>query len=179
MRDNDLPEFLERALGVIEQGVRASGDHDYQIVLHRDGKFHNLSTLGLSHHSLASSTSSKLLRIELVTHLPFGAATQEYVGLLAGAVERCIELHAAVLRGDALAIGGGNSWAGLYFTLPIFLPEDFWQFDLRSVQGALVLALPVKAVEIDFIRRVGWEAWEDILDERGDEVFDPSRKAFV
>jgi len=89
--------------------------------------------------------------------------------------------HGSPLRGDVIKFKNvaDEKWIGIYFTVPLFLPEALRDFPGRKGQVAIAWAVPIYASEAQFIMDRGWESWEDILDTRYNEIFDLNRDAFI
>lgn len=138
-------------------------------VLRFDGVPHggcaSYATVGLSEHKL--SGPRKDLRLELIMGLSAAAAPP--VSVLAGVGEEILARHQALLRGEVVKVGGEIDW--LYATVPVYYPDALAQFD----DVAVVWLVPVRESEAQFVKRHGWDAFEDRVADADPDLTDLRR----
>ena len=63
----------------------------------------------------------------------------------------------------------------LYSAIPVYLPDDFAQFD----DVVLVWLVPISRAEAAFVTANGWSAFEDLLSETDPDLVDVDRKSLL
>jgi hypothetical protein len=126
-------------------------------------------TVGLSEHRLTGP--KKDVRLELILALRADVAPP--VGVLVGIGEEILARHEPVLRGDVVKVGGAIEW--LYATVPVYYPDGLAQFD----DVAVCWLVPVFDREAQYVKRHGWDAFEDRLAEADPDLTDLGRSPVV
>lgn len=126
-------------------------------------------TVGLSEHKLAGPR--KDVRLELIMGLRADAAPP--VAVMAGIGEEILARHQPLLRGDVVKVGGTIEW--VYATVPVYYPDGLAQFD----DVAVCWLVPVFESEAQFVKRHGWDPFEDRLAEADPDLTDLGRSPVV
>lgn len=183
-------KFLEKYLGEIEYGWSKDSegkDLSFQVVKYKGGPFPGCvtySTLGLSREKLISPVSGKQIRHELifVSYSDFG--DQNIPGILQQVAQLAIESKTAYLQGDVIGPYGkmfeGLEMEALYVTLPVYFPESFFVFSgENNIQIVQAWLIPITFKEANFIKKNGWEKFEDLLEELDPDLIDFSRSSII
>lgn len=181
----NLPEHFEQHLGKISRGWSrsAQGAPGAFQVAQIVGSFPGgvaFVTLGLSRHQLASRVSGRLVRQEL---LMLSTQHQHYgiPALLQQVGAELLLTHQALLRGDVIgprgALAEQSAMEALYVTVPSYFEDDFAICSDDELGDVVVTWLvPISGGEAKYVKRAGWDAFEDLLVERQPDLTDVFRK---
>jgi hypothetical protein len=178
-----LINHLERYLGRNEEGWTSPpvvGDKIFQVARFADGESggHCFSTIGLSHYPLRLKQSGKEMRCELLMMVHKGidrpAAILHQVGL------EMIDSGSALSRGDVVGprnkMFESGDMSALYATIPVYLPDEFAACDVEELGPVVFIWLvPIHEKEAEFISRMGWDKFEDKLEEQDVDLTDVER----
>jgi hypothetical protein len=186
---NNLIEHLESHLGQIEAGWKDSDGTrwPFQVVKFSGGPIANTvtySTLGLSDTPLASPVSPKEIRHELILMARPEFCDRNIPAILHQIGMEAIRRGRPYLRGDLIGPRGtlilDTGMEALYLSPPAYLPEAFATY--KSPEGVLCVfawLVPVTSFEADFVKKKGWEAFEDRLASVNPDLLDLNRKSIV
>lgn len=177
-----LIEFYEKHLGPIERGWEsATGPEAVQVCLFQNqpisGVF-TLATLGLSAHELKMS-GGRSVRQEFIL-----AAQQQHrpgnlAKLLLDLSEKLLREHLAVLRGQVVPLGApvahGSEASALYASVPVVYPPGIAKFNETSPATVIVWLFPVLPQEATYIATMGWNVFEELLEQADPNLFDLNR----
>jgi hypothetical protein len=138
------------------------------------------ATVGLSDHKLASRTSAKTIRQELILIVRGDFGDRNIPGLLQQVAREALQAHTAYLRGDVLGPRGAlfdeSLMEALYFAIPVYFSDSFASFRRDDGDTAvLVWLVPISPSEAHFVANNGWEAFEDELVKQDPDLTDPRR----
>lgn len=180
-----LIAHFERFLGQIKRGWSVDPDGasmPFQIVQFSSGSDPDsvgYATLGLGRHQLASPTSGRVIRHELLILAPRSLSPDRVVSLLYQLGSTTLSAHRSLVRGEVLGPADPlipqSEMTALYVTAPAYFPDDFAVF--KGADGDVVMAwlVPISAQEADFVGRHGWEAFEDLLARHDPDLVDFAR----
>jgi len=179
-------EHLESNLARMEQGWSApEGPEGIQIGLFRDQPVQSictLATIGLSRHVL-SLPGGRSVRQELLLSVHERQFSDDLASLLLYVAERLVARHDAVLRGEVVPLGAPmtprSRATDLYVSLPVVFPEGLATFNRSSPATVIAWLFPVLPDEVQFIALQGWSAFEDLLECRDPDLFDPFRMSIL
>jgi len=185
-----LIEHYEKDLGTIQHGWSqdASGiEMPFQVVECYGGvikEIASFATLGLSKCELSSPNSTKIIRHELLLAAPLSFGTKNIPGVLQQVGNDAISRQCAYLRGDVIGPRGqlfeGTNFEAFYVAIPVYFPDS-----LKFVRGEegydIVIAwlVPITRPEAIFIRKQGWEEFEELLEQKDPNLFDFKRTSIV
>jgi hypothetical protein len=183
-------DHLEQHLGPIEEGwsTNASGFKLPFIVARLPGgpleDMKVFATAGLSDHLLTSRVSSKVIRQELAFVVQASFGDRNIPGLLQQVGMNALEKHTAYLRGDVVGPYGRlfdvGEMEALYVGIPVCLPPSFESFTRKDGEiTVMAWVVPISASESAFVRRNGWEAFEDELARLQPDLSDPARRSIA
>lgn len=182
--------FLENELGEIEHGWSVDGTGEklpFQIVKYKKGPFPGTvtySTLGLSKVVQDSPVSHKKIRQELLFISGSDLGNQGIPAMLQYVGVRSLQKKTPYLRGDVLGPFGplfqNATVEALYATIPVYFSDTF-QVYKDDLLGPIVMTwlVPVTSREAEFVRKNGWEKFEDILEEVDPNLIDMSRASIL
>lgn len=185
MNTPELVNHLERHLGNIQRGWGPEERAGLQVALFSDTPSAGLATLvslGLSNHVL-QMTGERTVRQELLLVAGKYAPLEQLAALLLNVTETVLNTHQALLRGHVLALAApvtpGSSLTHLYVCVPFFLSEEARTFHLSSPPTIFAWLMPITQAEASYIEKSGWSAFEDKLEELGEEMdlFDLERSS--
>jgi hypothetical protein len=172
-----LIEHLERHCGEIAGGWQEDADGNQmpcQIVRLPTGPVPGtavVATLGLSKHVL-HGWNGKEFRLELFIVHRTSEGTRNLPGVLQQVVMGILRNHHGPSSGDVIGPFGplreGASVEALYVTEATCFPESFAFYDPGDGSLPIVMAwlVPITASEAAFVKRVGWERFEDELERQ-------------
>ncbi len=91
--------------------------------------------------------------------------------------------HRALRQGDV--VGPSNpvipnaTTNAVYVTIPTIFPDQFAILRDGEVSILFAFLIPIVSSEAAFIRREGWEQFEEILESPRQDIFDLSRDTLV
>lgn len=178
-----LIDHLERFLGPIEEGWSTDADgrpQAFQVVRFSPDVLPQCSvyvTVGLGRHDLASRTSSRRIKQELVAIVSDEFRPGPIPGVLQQVGAELIRSGSAVLRGDVVGPRGrlvdGSEMEGLYAAIPVYLPDGFGQVD----DIVMVWAVPISRQEAEFVSAKGWQLFEERLVDVDPDLTDLQRRS--
>jgi len=134
------------------------------------------ATAGLSASALRSP--KKTVRMELILAMPAGQAFADAVRVLVRVGEEVLARKQALLRGDVVKLGevfSGSQVNSVYAAVPVYYPDGMSQFDGIAV-GWLI---PVFDSEAKYVKRHGWQAFEDRFVAADPDLVDLRRSPMV
>lgn len=187
MNTPELVNHLERHLGDIQQGWGPEKRGGLQVALFSDTPSAGLATLvslGLSNHILQMA-GGRTVRQELLLVAGRHAPLEQLAALLLTVAETILNSHQALLRGHVLTLAEpvipGSALTHLYVCVPFFLNEEARTLQSSSPPTIFAWLVPITQVEASYIEKSGWSAFEDKLEELGEEMnlFDLERLSVV
>lgn len=173
----DFIDHLEQFLGPIHYGWKpVAAPSDIRAVMFKnrpcDG-VDTFSSLGLSDEPL-SMKGGRIVREELLLSVYPRYPVAQLASFLTTLADSLRSKGTALLRGDVVGpadslIPGARPRA-VYASLPVFLPESFATFRGTEPSTVIVWLIPLVGRETEFVKEAGWEAFEDILESRGNKV---------
>ena len=140
-------------------------------------------TLGLSHHFFSQAVRESVC-IELLVACredlvePFNPAS-----VLADVCERIVPAHVAPPRGTVFGPAGrffaASKTEALYCSPPAYFHEDLGKFDGFSAPFVPIWLVPITPAEAAFVGQRGWQAFEDLLDEKEPDLLDLTRPCLI
>ncbi|NOV00032.1 suppressor of fused domain protein [Paenibacillus planticolens] len=188
---NDFLRFLERHLGTIQYGWSKDGDGNklpFQIVKYSNGHPFSgtttYSTLGLSNDTLISPVSGKQIRQELVFVSDSTFGDKNIPGIIQQVGLKALHNKMAYLRGDVIGPYGSlfdnSRLEALNVTVPVYFPEAFHTFfDNENTPIVMSWLVPITLEEANFVRLIGWDKFEDKLEEINPDLIDFNRKGLL
>jgi Suppressor of fused protein (SUFU) len=175
-----VANHLEMHLGLIQEGWSENADGvslPFQVVRLNPMSGHDVdlfATLGLSNFKLRSRTSAKSIRCELVI-MAHGRA-RALVGVLQQVATELIEAQWALLRGDVVGPRGplveGSLLEALYASIPVYFRKEFASCDTELGPVVFIWLIPISVEEAELVRRIGWPALEQKLEEKDPDLSD-------
>jgi hypothetical protein len=164
-----LADQMEAGFGRILHGWNKNADGvdlPFQVVECRNDAGQTIfSTLGLSRTALWSEGSAKAIRVELIMATVGAELAQWMPRALADLGSIFLGAGQPPLRGNYFDFGGplfdGAIYQGIYFTIPVFLPEEFHLFVEAGEPVVVVWCVPITLEEIALLDEVGWPALEE------------------
>jgi hypothetical protein len=181
-----LVTHLEARLGGLVYGWSKNPGGEpmpFQVARFEGGRYANVlsyATIGLSHSDLTSSATGRPLRMELVLALHEDVGERNVPALLQQVGLMALTSGRALLRGDAIELGGsvisGTSMTALYAMLPVYFDDDFASCVVEDGrEAAIVWLVPIHPSESEFIEQRGWQAFEELVQDQDPDLFDPRR----
>lgn len=182
-------EFLEGSLGYISRGwskTLSGVDMPFQVVEYEEGKpFEGTitySTLGFSNIALNKGNSAGVIRHELFLSLPVELKNSNAPAVLQQVGMIVLSKDKAYSRGDVIQGEGylfeGYKFNTLYVSSPVYFPDDFHVYEGTETVVQISL-FPIFDEEAKFIEANGWEAFEDILEQKEADLIDLSRGSMI
>lgn len=170
-------EHAEKYLGEITRGWKdEDSEGNLQIVSFQDRPGESATTflsLGLSDHVLDIS-DTKSVRHELVFSIYSMAISTMVVSFLFSLCEAISNRGKAVLRGEVIPLSSEIAkrigFEAVYCAIPVFFDDGFATYGESSPSTVIVWALPIYQREVDYIEKNGWEAFEDLLEEKDPDL---------
>ncbi len=187
---SNLLEHIETYLGEINSGWTEDFDGNRLTFSVLDflncpvESSHVCSTLGLSEHRFHSRDNGSEIFQELLLMVDVGCWEDSFPGLLQQLAQEAISSHHAYLRGQVLGprgkISDGTSMSCFYVAAPIHLPDEFHVYKEDSDKSVIFAwMIPIHLSEAKFVEDRGWDAFEDLLIEKGPDLLDLNRSAIV
>jgi hypothetical protein len=80
----------------------------------------------------------------------------------------------AVLRGEVIPLSSEIAkrigFEAVYCAIPVFFDDGFATYGESSPSTVIVWALPIYQREVDYIEKNGWEAFENLLEEKDPDL---------
>lgn len=182
----DFIEHVEKFLGKISLGWKDKSVADgFQVVSFRHSPFEGVDTfmtIGLSHHELTVSDKKKV-RQELIFPTSGIDLSDLIVSCLLFICELILKNHNALLRGQVIRLPKEGAeklgFDAVYCAIPVFLDDDFAIFNGSQPPTVIVWVMPIYKSEADFIDENGWDKFEDVLEEKGSDLFSLRRTSVI
>lgn len=179
-------DHAEKFLGKIDKGWKDNNSNvDLRILLFRDCPSENVSTylsLGMSNQILELSPSKKV-RQELVLSVYSLSISDMIVSFLMSLCEAILGRGKAVLRGEVIPLSTELAkrigFEAVYCTIPVFFDDQFYSYDEISPSTVIVWVVPIYQSESDYIKKNGWERFEDMLEEKDPDLCSLRREPVV
>ncbi|QUJ67387.1 suppressor of fused domain protein [Photobacterium sp. GJ3] len=179
-----LIKHMEKHLGLIIQGWK-DNNSNYKVLLFNDTPVENVSTyvsLGLSEHSYCIGYENKVKQ-ELLFSCNSSVDPEIISSLLMSLCESVSESKKAVLRGEVVLlpeeITQRLGFQAIYFTMPAYFDEGFYEYKGSKPSTVLVWAVPVFFEEYEYIINNGWEKFEDMLEELDPDLCSIKRESLI
>jgi hypothetical protein len=136
-------------------------------------------TIGLSRHIL-QMPGGREVRQELAFTAYDHFNAEGIASFLLTFSDHIVKKHAALLRGQVVGpsdpIISGISLNAVYVAIPVLFDDSFATFDNTSPPTVFVWALPLHTSEANYVRYNGWNALEDLLEEKDPDLLDLNRQ---
>lgn len=187
MRLSPLIEHLERHLGTMDHAWGESGEKDGIRVARFPGRPYDgvttYATLGVSKNPLPMS-GDRTVRQELVFFGNDEYPGEQIASFLVTFGEYVCGKAQALLRGDV--VGPGPSLIpdarcqanSVYAAIPVLYDDGFATLNATDPATVFVWLVPLRPEEAEFVRREGWESFEDRL-ERAEVDFGDLQRSSV
>jgi hypothetical protein len=177
----DIPAHIENFLGPIKQGWAWQEALGLSTALFDDqpapGEY-AIATLGFSRHVLDLPDGRRvrleflLIANKLYDPSPLAGALMRFAMSFVGSGQ-------APVCGDVFGPGpelaSGSAKTHLYCTVPSIFPEGLAQLSGTDPDTIFVWVVPISGREADFVRAVGWRAFEDRLEAENAALADLHR----
>jgi len=182
-----LIDFLEQQLGTMAGGQIFESEPELRVQVAR---FENQPvpdattyvTTGISKH-LLHQTSGPEIKLELLACAWSRFRHARIDSLLFAISQEILSSHHAPAHGDVIGprgpIAEGSKLEAFYFMPPLYHTETMEALDSDGAQILFVWALPISAAEAAFIRREGWEAFEERIHLLDPDLMDLERASIV
>lgn len=166
-----LTHHLETHLGRIVRGW--GDDGDIQVVMFSNEPepgVNTYCTLGLSSTPLPMA-DGRGVRQEFLVSVFDTYDGEQVASLLLTFADYVRQQRRALLRGDVVGpsapVVPGTQARALYAAIPVFFPDQFATFHGSEPPTVFVWLIPQPANEAEYVKRVGWERYEDRLEAEG------------
>jgi Suppressor of fused protein (SUFU) len=182
MNHRALPAHLETYLGTIKGGWRRPHFTVVKFSKEISGGIPYM-TLGLSDHPLESRTSGKIIRQELLMLVPKSVKGKAVGATLEWFGKNLLSKRSALLSGEVInatrPVIPKTDKLSLYATSPVYLPDEFAQYD--DPAGPIVIAwlIPITKPEAAFVEEHGWSAFEQHLERTNPDLVDVRRPSSI
>lgn len=140
-------------------------------------------SIGLSNTLYPLNRSEKKIRLELFLLLPNDHEPSYAPSIIEDAMIEMQISGKAFLRGDVIGPKGeifeNSKMTALYVAPPICFDEKTAGFKIAKSEVIFMWLVPISTTESDYIKRNGWESFEDILENNEIDVLDIFRKPSV
>lgn len=180
----DLVTHLESTLGPIDGGwskTDSGAPLPVQVVRFRDAPGAGITsfvTLGLSFHEVMLS-DGRPARAELIVSCWNRNRNLGVPAVLSVVAGDLIESARLPPRGSVLGPAGplfsDSRLSALYFSVPVFFPNEFRTWKGSMPPTILIQLIPITDDEAALIREQGWNEFEDHLERRDPDLFDLHR----
>jgi hypothetical protein len=177
-----LLEHIETALGPIEEGWELTESPSrIRVASFRQQPFEGAITyvtIGLSENVLPM-TAGRDVRQELVFSAHESFSRGAISSFLLTFADYILSKRRALLRGDVVGPGEpiipGVSLDAVYSALPVIFQEGFATYDATAPPTVFVWLIPLHEREADFVKKNGWNRFEDMLAEKDPDLLDLNR----
>jgi hypothetical protein len=139
-------------------------------------------TLGLSHHVLVME-SGREVRQELLFAAEDRFPDAAIASFLQTFGEFVLRRHRALLRGDVVGpsepVIPGTRLNGVYAAIPVLHDERLRTFEGTRPPTVFVWVVPIHGAEAEFVRKQGWEIFEDRLESSDVNLCDLRREPII
>ena len=140
------------------------------------------ATLGLSDEILPMS-SERDVRQELVFSADESFPRAAISSFLLTFADYILSGRRALLRGDVVGpsepIIPGISLNAVYASIPVIFGNGFATYNGTTPPTVLVWLIPLHGVEGEFVKRNGWNAFEDLLEAKDPDLLDLNRMPII
>lgn len=140
-----------------------------------------LVTVGLSETPLKQEDGTDI-RHELVicAYQRFGEEVFEnLIKVMGFMAQSLLAQEEAIAAGDIVDLGeslvSGSPMTALYLVDPLYFPEEFRSMETVKPPVAFAWAVPLMAVEADFVQQEGFKAFETLLEQQDPDLIDLMR----
>lgn len=165
------PTFLERYLGIIQQGWKHDTDGNamtFQLIQCKQGMLPNVityGTLGLSHHLFQGIRQELFIMVDENENQSFFPSILHQVAMMA------YSTHRPFLRGEVIGPYGpmipDSKMEAFYVAAPTYLPDEFHIYEDGTPPPIVqVWLVPISSSEANYVQEHGWDAFEDLLVEK-------------
>jgi hypothetical protein len=184
--DMNIIEHIEKSLGKISRGWMDNGTaNGLQVVSFQHSPFEHVDafmTIGLSQHELNISERKKV-RQELIWPVSDANLSDLIVSCLFFICELIIKNHSPLLRGQVIRLPkevvDRLGFDAIYCAIPVFLDDEFATFNGSQPPTVIVWLMPIYKSEANFVDENGWDKFEDILEEKGADLFSLRRAPLI
>lgn len=181
-----IVEHIEKHMGRIEE-MRRLEQSEYDLrAAYIPGcpelDLNTYVTIGVSNHILGWPEDRRV-RQELVIVANASHPKYEVISFLLSFGEFVAKGHRALLQGDVVGPSSpvipnvkANS---VYATPPSIFNDEFAILKDGEVPILFVLLVPILASEVEYVKREGWEKFEEILEAPDQDIYDLKRDALV
>lgn len=178
-----LISHIEEHVGVIDKGWIPDEGADYKIGISviQNSPFEGASTYittGLSDYPL-EMPDGRIITQELLFSTYSNYNEKEAASLLLTFAENVAKRGAALLKGDTVGpykpVISSVKANALYFSLPVFWDDDFFELKTEGYPVVFVSLIPILGEEVDFIHGHSSDEFEDLLVEKDPDLFDLNR----
>lgn len=178
---------VESYIGEIEKGwVLPGHDDTLQVVKIMPKDIADTScylTLGVSDNRYRLSNSDRSSRFEFLLLVPKEHEVTYAPSILDDVIIAMKNKGEAFLRGDIIGPKGilfnNTDKTALYVAPPMCLDENLNGFTIEGDEVVFVWLVPISTQECEFIARMGWESFEDALEENEVDVLDFDRPSLL
>lgn len=185
-----LIAHLETFLGPLEHGWSARPDGQkmpFQVAEFRGGALdgiHTFATVGLSNTGLISQPRGKAIHMECIMALHAGQGAKNIPALLQTVGAMMLHEGRPIIRGEVIgpsrsAILNGTPFSALYAAMPVYWPDAFASVDVSGFTVIIAWLIPIMEEEAAFIHGQGWGAFENLLEESGEDLLDMERRSVI
>jgi hypothetical protein len=171
-----LPEHIECNIGPIDGGWIWRGAVDFSVIriLNRPLFGENtICTLGFSDKVLAMP-DSKSIRQEFLLIADKEFEEEKIANFIIKFAASIADSKCALLRGEVFgphsSIIDDSTLNCIYSTIPMHYGDTFQVYRDTDPPTVFVLLVPVTESEADFIRKFGWNKFEDLAEVRGLDI---------
>lgn len=179
-------QHAEKYLGQITQGWKDEKSvPGLQIVAFADVPEPGTNTflsLGLSNH-LLKLKDSRQIRQELMISMDVSSSPEIHVSLLFSLCEAILARHQGLLRGEVIPLAKQLATKlgldSVYCAIPVLLDPKFATYQDEATTIVTVWIIPIYASEAAFVSAHGWEAFEDLMEEKVPDLHSPTRAPLI
>jgi hypothetical protein len=181
-----LIDHLESFLGPIDGGWQSTElESRIRVAAFHQKPFDTAATyvtLGLSDEILPQG-SGRDVRQELVFATYESFPQMAISSFLLTFAEYILSKRQALLRGDIVGPGDpiipGVPLNAVYSTIPVIFRDGFATFGGTLPPTVLVWLIPLHGVEAEFVKRKGWNEFEEMLESNDIDLLDLNRKPIL
>jgi hypothetical protein len=180
----DLPEHIEKYLGVIEYGWHLSREFgDVQVIKVSNQPASGVvtySTLGMSWTKL-SMPGDRVVRQELLFSAYERYPADKIASFLVTFCKYVLSEGRALLRGEVVGpyqpLIAGVAADSIYCTLPVMFDSKLATFSGSEPPTVFAWLVPIMSAEAQFVRSHGWNNFEDMLEKDQPDFWNLDRPA--